>query len=187
VQNASKKLIAESTRVTRARGLKNADLSHASSSEFPRLASRVCLIRRLSFCSLDMAITQPGAKPPKQDTPAVEDEGEESDEYEVPDEEGEDDDDGDEEEEEEEEEESGGGLTALLLGGAEEDAEDQGWVPNGGKEPADYSGEEDEEEHVEKLPAKSAPSNGKANGSPAKRAREEELADDREGKKVKKV
>jgi len=84
-------------------------------------------------------------------------------------------------------------------GAADEEAEDSVWVPDGGREPADYSGEEEDEEEItspvpapaspSKSPAKppSAVKNGKSPSASGKRAREdEEDGDDKhEGKKVK--
>jgi len=63
-------------------------------------------------------------------------------------------------------------------------------VPDGGREPADYSGEEDEEADEKspvKGPLKGDVGDKKSNGSPVKRARDEEPSGGREGKRTKKV
>lgn len=75
--------------------------------------------------------------------------------------------------------------------------EDDGWVPAGGKEPADYSGDEDEDENENDLDEPAGPAqtekavgktpNGVASSGNKKRPRENDPAEDesREQKKAK--
>lgn len=72
--------------------------------------------------------------------------------------------------------------------------EDEGWVPAGGKEPADYSGEEDEDENENHRNEPAGPSptekspkswNGGASSGGKKRARENDPGDESQEKKLK--
>ncbi|KAF8588563.1 hypothetical protein K439DRAFT_593629 [Ramaria rubella] len=150
----------------------------------------------VSYCVCVMTITPSSTKPSRSGREIAEDEAEESDEYEPDEEDDEDEDDeGGEDEDDEASEEGGNGLTALLLGGStheevDQDAGDRVWVPDGGREPAEYSGdEEDDRKSMIKTPEKPTDKNGTNNqggNGGKKRVREDENVNEtRDDKKVK--